>query len=64
MEPYLYFPSVSSTTSFRPPVDDSLHAGLGLAISRKLMALLDSDLRVESQLGKGSCFSFDLKMLK
>jgi signal transduction histidine kinase len=44
--------------------DDSLHAGLGLAISRKLMALLDSDLRVESQLGKGSCFSFDLKMLK
>jgi signal transduction histidine kinase len=41
-----------------------LHAGLGLAISRKLMALLDSDLSVESQLGKGTCFSFELKMLK
>jgi signal transduction histidine kinase len=44
--------------------DNCLHAGLGLAISRKLMALLDSDLSVQSQLGKGSCFSFELKMLK
>lgn len=44
--------------------DNCLHAGLGLAISRKLMALLDSDLSVESQLGKGTCFSFELKMVK
>jgi signal transduction histidine kinase len=44
--------------------DNCLHAGFGLAISRKLMALLDSDLSVQSQLGKGSCFSFELKMLK
>jgi signal transduction histidine kinase len=44
--------------------DNSLHAGLGLAISRKLMALLESDLVVESQLGKGTCFSFELKIAK
>lgn len=44
--------------------DNCVHAGLGLAISRKLMALLESDLLVESQLGKGTCFSFELKMAK
>jgi signal transduction histidine kinase len=42
--------------------DNCVHAGLGLAISRKLMALLESDLLVESQLGIGTCFSFELKM--
>lgn len=41
--------------------DHALHAGLGLAISCKLMALLDSKLTVESQLGQGTCFSFELK---
>lgn len=44
--------------------DNCIHAGLGLAISRKLMALLESDLLVESQLGKGTCFSFELKLLR
>ena len=32
--------------------------GLGLAISRKLVNLMDGELRVESELGKGSVFSF------
>ncbi|MBC3767716.1 sensor histidine kinase [Neptunicella marina] len=41
--------------------DKNLHAGLGLAISRKLMLLLDSDLKVQSELGEGTCFSFELK---
>lgn len=41
--------------------DRTIHAGLGLAISRKLMMLLDSDLKVESELGRGTCFSFELK---
>jgi len=40
--------------------DSSLHAGLGLAISQKLMSLLDSRLEVESELGKGTSFSFRL----
>ncbi|MDN4502766.1 HAMP domain-containing sensor histidine kinase [Alteromonadaceae bacterium BrNp21-10] len=43
--------------------DKTLHAGLGLAISRKLMALLDSDLQVQSELGRGTCFSFELKQV-
>ena len=43
--------------------DNCLHAGLGLAISKKLVSLLDSDLLVESQLGKGTCFSFELQVV-
>lgn len=42
--------------------DKKSHAGLGLAISKKLMQLLDSNLQVESDLGKGTSFSFDLAM--
>ncbi|MCY7296933.1 HAMP domain-containing histidine kinase [Alteromonas sp. a30] len=41
--------------------DRNLHAGLGLAISRKLIKLQDSDIVVESRLGQGTCFTFDLK---
>jgi signal transduction histidine kinase len=44
--------------------DSNVHAGLGLAICKKLIALLDSTLTVESQLGKGTCFSFELKLVK
>ena len=36
--------------------------GLGLTISNKLLELNDSKLDVKSELGKGSCFSFDLKL--
>ena len=43
--------------------DSNVHAGLGLAICKKLVALLDSKLTVESQLGRGSCFSFELKLM-
>lgn len=35
--------------------------GLGISISRQLLKLMDSDLRVKSEYGKGSCFSFRLK---
>jgi len=36
--------------------------GLGLAISRKLLYLMDSQIQVRSELGKGACFSFELKL--
>ncbi|MFZ4057165.1 MAG: response regulator [Ferruginibacter sp.] len=34
--------------------------GLGLTISNKLLALMDSQLRLHSIMGKGSCFYFDV----
>lgn len=34
--------------------------GLGLSISRQLVRMMNSDIRVDSQPGKGSSFSFDL----
>lgn len=40
--------------------DQKQHGGLGLAISQKLMQLLQSDISVKSQLGEGTTFSFHL----
>lgn len=37
-------------------------SGLGLAISKQLLDLMDTQLKVESRLGKGSSFSFDINM--
>lgn len=36
--------------------------GLGLVISKQLLELMGSDLRVTSELHKGSCFSFKLEL--
>ena len=36
--------------------------GLGLTITKKLLELMGSEIKVESQLGKGSTFSFSLKI--
>jgi signal transduction histidine kinase len=41
--------------------DQKRHVGLGLAISKKLSLLLNSELNVVSELGKGSQFSFSLQ---
>ncbi len=38
----------------------NLHIGLGLAITRKLLHVLDSDISVDSVLGEGTRFSFVL----
>lgn len=36
------------------------HNGLGLAISKQLLLLLETDIKVESSLGKGTTFTFKL----
>lgn len=36
--------------------------GLGLAISRRIVRMMDSDIKLESELGKGSSFSFNVKL--
>ena len=41
--------------------DKKQHAGLGLAISKRLSMILNSDLSVESKLGHGCRFSFSLQ---
>jgi len=43
--------------------DDQQHGGLGLAICQKLMALLQSEIHVNGQLGKGTTFSFSLEKM-
>ena len=40
--------------------DNKEHGGLGLAITQKLLLLLQSDIHVESQIGKGTEFYFNL----
>ena len=36
--------------------------GLGLAISRQLLGLMGSEIQVDSHVGQGSCFCFDLEL--
>ncbi len=36
--------------------------GLGLSISRQLLGLMGSDIHVDSRVGQGSCFRFDLEL--
>jgi len=38
------------------------NTGLGLAITKKLLELLNTDVKVESTLGKGTAFSFKLRV--
>jgi signal transduction histidine kinase/DNA-binding response OmpR family regulator len=53
-------------TIFQPfeQVGDLRHrfsgTGLGLSVSRQLIRLMGSDIQVRSQIGKGTCFTFEL----
>ncbi|HTJ11508.1 MAG TPA: response regulator [Dinghuibacter sp.] len=38
--------------------------GLGLAITKRLLQMQDTDIRLDSEVGKGSTFSFQLKLQK
>ena len=40
------------------------HAGLGLAITRRLIQLIKSDIKVSSKLGKGTEFSFFIRQVE
>ena len=44
--------------------DKNKHTGLGLAITKKLLELLKSDIKVQSTLGAGSSFYFNLRRVK
>jgi CheY-like chemotaxis protein/anti-sigma regulatory factor (Ser/Thr protein kinase) len=44
------------------PADQAAGTGLGLPISRQLVQLMGSELKVRSQLGSGSLFWFDLDL--
>ena len=54
----IFDPFVQVETGHRRPSDGS---GLGLTISRKLARLMDGDLAVTSELGKGSTFTLWLR---
>ena len=41
----------------------SRHAGLGLAITRKLVELLNTDINVKSTIGEGTAFSINLRRI-
>lgn len=47
-----------------PERDRSKGLGLGLAIVRRLCGLLDSELRLSSRVGRGSCFSIGLPVVE
>ncbi len=38
------------------------HTGLGLAITKKLLGLLQTDIRVNSRLGEGTAFAFNIRI--
>ena len=41
--------------------NDKKHNGLGLAITKQLLQLLNTDIKVESDIGKGAKFKFNLR---
>ncbi|WP_298439859.1 HAMP domain-containing sensor histidine kinase [uncultured Ferrimonas sp.] len=56
--PHVFDPHYKAANSVR---GDSAHSGLGLAITRKLLALHQSTIAVSSQVQQGTEFRFDLE---
>jgi signal transduction histidine kinase/CheY-like chemotaxis protein/ligand-binding sensor domain-containing protein len=56
--PRLFEPFVQTDSGVRTKEG----TGLGLALSRDLARLMDGDITVESTLGKGSCFTLDIRL--
>jgi signal transduction histidine kinase/CheY-like chemotaxis protein len=52
----------SAFTQARPKTDRTEGAGLGLAISKQFIELMEGKLSVDSQLGKGSSFTIELTL--
>ena len=57
--PYIFEPYFRSKTGRRAYQEGK---GLGLAITERLLALHGSQLKVESEIGKGTTFSFKIKI--
>jgi two-component system OmpR family sensor kinase len=57
--PHIFDRFYRSKQTARPDGDG---AGLGLAITRRILDLHDSSLQVESEVGKGTVFTFDLRL--
>ena len=55
----IFLPFMQASTSITRQFGGT---GLGLAISSKILKLLNSDIKVSSELGKGSTFSFTLTL--
>ncbi|GAA4896524.1 HAMP domain-containing sensor histidine kinase [Ferrimonas pelagia] len=55
--PHIFDPHYKAANSVR---GDSAHSGLGLAITRKLLALHQSEIQVSSQVQQGTEFRFEL----
>ncbi len=57
--PNIFMPFMQASTSITRQYGGT---GLGLAITRRILGLFNSDIKVESELGKGSKFHFTLEL--
>lgn len=57
--PYIFDPRYRASNAVN---SEKKHTGLGLAITKKLMNILSGDIRVVSELGKGTEFSFTVRI--
>ena len=56
--PHVFEPFFRADTN----ATDNHHAGLGLAIAKRMMELQQGSIMASSEIGKGACFSFRLRL--